>query len=249
MTTLAIYGDSYADCTHGHDFESGVTDAMGWPNLLAKRGYSLDNYSRGGTSLYWSYQQFIQTHQRYEKIIFVATVPGRWTGTVTIDSSVRYINSYWLAQDLLADDSQVSPAVRQQLERVSDYYLYVQDMIFEETAHDLMLAEVRRLRPDSVIVPTASCASDTRSDTTTANLGSFTDVFVRSCRWARQPGPTESGWHTLWRERAMICHMTPEINQLVAEQMQASLVQRKYLQTLPQTLAHQHPGDYYVTLI
>jgi hypothetical protein len=250
MTTLAIYGDSYADCTHGHYYEPKVTDAMGWPNLLGAMGYTMHNYSLGGSSLYWSYQQFISTHINYEKIIFIATVPGRWTGTIDIRGVTRTINSYWLAQDLLDNNTQepISEANRQQLKRISDYYVHVRDMNFELTVHDLMLAQVRRLRPDAIIVPTWVWSSDSRRDNSTLDLQPYTDLFVNSVRWRREPKRTNNGWHTIWKERAMVCHMTPEINQLAAQQMQASLIQGKYVQTLPPTLAHEHSGEYYVML-
>lgn len=69
---VAIYGDSYADPNPYPD-ES-------WVAYLKNNieSVSIDQYSAAGTSHWWSYQKFIQTHKDYDIIIFCHTNPMRW---------------------------------------------------------------------------------------------------------------------------------------------------------------------------
>lgn len=67
---LAIYGDSFSDPTW-------VSNTyMSWPELLAN-DYNITNYSQTGTSMWWSYDKFLNTHNKFDLAIFVVTVPGR----------------------------------------------------------------------------------------------------------------------------------------------------------------------------
>lgn len=69
---MGIFGDSYADPNPYPD-ES-------WISYLKNNieTANIDQYSRSGTSHWWSYQKFIQTHREYDTIIFCHTNPIRW---------------------------------------------------------------------------------------------------------------------------------------------------------------------------
>jgi hypothetical protein len=79
--TLAIYGDSFGDPRWVEN------DYLAWPELLEQH-YNITNYAFTGTGLWWSYDKFIDTHQRYDQIIFVVTVPGR----IYIESLDKHLN-------------------------------------------------------------------------------------------------------------------------------------------------------------
>jgi hypothetical protein len=69
---IGIFGDSYADPNPYPD-ES-------WISYLKNNieTANIDQYSRSGTSHWWSYQKFIQTYKDYDIIIFCHTNPMRW---------------------------------------------------------------------------------------------------------------------------------------------------------------------------
>lgn len=63
---IGIYGDSFFDKREG------------WPRELEKiLKAEIDIYAEGGTSIDYSYLNFIKTHEQYDKIIFGWTNPGR----------------------------------------------------------------------------------------------------------------------------------------------------------------------------
>jgi len=68
--TIGIYGDSFADPKWVKN------DYNAWPELL-ENNYNIQNYSLTGTSLWWSYDKFLETCDKIDYTIFVVTIPGR----------------------------------------------------------------------------------------------------------------------------------------------------------------------------
>ena len=243
MTTLAIYGDSWADCSHGH-WQHPELDQQGWPNLLADRGWDVDNYARTGSSLHYSYQRFLATHADHNRVIFLITTPGRWTRSIEIQGKVYTVNSYDSADWLLKNDiyrKQLTSDQRTLVSKVMDFYVYVQDMEFERTAHDLMVAEITRIRPDAIVIPISfGCSPGT-------DMIEYQKLFVRSV-WPDRPEMAGVQAHRTWQEVGLVCHMTPEINRVVCESMRAALALGKWEPIIPNRVDHEHPADYYVKL-
>jgi hypothetical protein len=79
--TVAIFGDSFADPTWVNN------DYLSWPELLTEQ-YDVTNYAMTGTSLWWSYNLFLEHYKKYDKCIFVVTVPGR----IHIESTDKHLN-------------------------------------------------------------------------------------------------------------------------------------------------------------
>jgi hypothetical protein len=69
---IGIYGDSFAD-PNPFPNES-------WIAYLKNNIESaiVDQYSSAGTSHWWSYKKFMETHEKYDTIIFCHTNPIRW---------------------------------------------------------------------------------------------------------------------------------------------------------------------------
>lgn len=64
---LGIFGDSFAA---GDVFAKGIS----WTKLLAEKlNCNYDAIALGGTSLYWSYANFIKKYKKYTHIVFVYT--------------------------------------------------------------------------------------------------------------------------------------------------------------------------------
>jgi len=243
MTKLAIYGDSWADCSHGH-WQTPKLEQLGWPNLLRDRGWLVDNFAKTGSSLHHSYQRFVATHPAYDRIIFLVTNPGRWTRSIEVGDRLYCINSYDTGDWILKSDQyrkQLTPELRDLIKRVLDFYLYVQDMEFEKTAHDLMVAEILRIRPDAIVIPISKdCAPGT-------DMVEYQKLFVRSV-WPDRLDLDKAQAHRTWEEIGCICHMSPEINKVVCESMRAALALGKWDPIIPDRVEHEHPADHYVRL-
>jgi hypothetical protein len=63
MTRIAIYGDSYASCLHG------------WPKYFQAfyKKSEIETFGLGGSSPNYSYMKFIETHEKYDMVIFLWT--------------------------------------------------------------------------------------------------------------------------------------------------------------------------------
>jgi hypothetical protein len=68
---IGIFGDSFSDPTwNQNNYDS-------WPELLASE-YSVSNFSKSGSSLWYSYQKLKKHNTEFDVCIFVATVYGRF---------------------------------------------------------------------------------------------------------------------------------------------------------------------------
>lgn len=67
---VGIFGDSYAD-------SGNALGNYGWNQLLSDK-FSVGIHSRSGTSLWWSYEKFLEHYTKYDVIIFSVTNTSRW---------------------------------------------------------------------------------------------------------------------------------------------------------------------------
>ena len=72
---LAIYGDSFAEIR----FKQYTHRYCQWGNILAEKlnVYDYFNYAVGATSLNFSYMKFLESHEKYDIIVFVASSLNR----------------------------------------------------------------------------------------------------------------------------------------------------------------------------
>lgn len=68
---LGIFGDSFSDPTWNEN------NYLSWPELLADN-FKVTNFSKSGSSLWYSYQKLKNHYAEFDTCIFVATVYGRF---------------------------------------------------------------------------------------------------------------------------------------------------------------------------
>jgi len=68
---LGIFADSFGKV---RDIVKNPTKS--WTVLL-ENNFNVTNFAKSGSSLYYSYDLFLKYHTTFDKVIFVATVPGR----------------------------------------------------------------------------------------------------------------------------------------------------------------------------
>lgn len=153
MKTLAVYGDSFADPSFGFDADPQLQQ-QGWPILL-KNNYTVETYSQGGSSVYYSYNLFKQTESLYDHIIFVETNAGRWYHPIVVDS-VKYCycnyNSLDLTERQLKSRHHLTADVQHKLTAIKTWYLDLLDLDQDEEMNRLMIDEVKRIRPDAIVI-------------------------------------------------------------------------------------------------
>lgn len=69
---LGIFGDSFAECSNGHAHGFKAKPYDGWTVLLTEKlNCETVNHARGGTSIWWSFEKFLEHYKKYDTIIFV----------------------------------------------------------------------------------------------------------------------------------------------------------------------------------
>lgn len=147
---IAIFGDSYADdhSAWSHRY-TGV--GPGWPDYLRSQNIEVDNYSLGGTSLYYSYQKFILKYQEYDKIIFVVTHSGRISVPVGIGNQEEYYVNAALVEDALKNCFDFERKIK--LAAIRDYFLYVKNDKFDNLVHKLLIEDISRKHEVILMIP------------------------------------------------------------------------------------------------
>lgn len=142
MTKIAVYGDSYTTCNS----KIAVNDVVIWTELLSEH-FTVDNFGKSGSSLYYSYSRFVETHSKYTQIIFIITCPGRLE--LFYDNTITHISNLASAEHHLEglDHTLFRPYV----EAARYYYKYIFDYQKENLIHKLIINEISKIRPDAFI--------------------------------------------------------------------------------------------------
>jgi hypothetical protein len=129
---------------------------LGWPELLALK-YKVKNFSMGGSGIYYSYDIFKQVHSEFDIIIFIPSQSTRFSLYCPDYGQVRHM----VPGFLLGQASRELENLRI-LNRLDDYkateaaigyVTYILDEKKEDEMKRLMLQEVKRLRPDTIVIP------------------------------------------------------------------------------------------------
>ena len=151
---VGIFGDSFAD----ENFHVDYAKYPAWPTILREK-YKLDVECHGvaGSSLYYSFDKYISNHWRYDKVIFVATAPGRITLPDYIEtkkSKTRHINNLATAEHILrVEEGNMSLELQKALEAARDYFKYLYDDKREKLFSALMKKELISMSvPGSLIL-------------------------------------------------------------------------------------------------
>ena len=171
MTKIAVFGDSYATKYHletpnegdyfmkelfklnnrkytikeADKLRSGVAKKYTyWMDIL-----EADTYAHSGSDLYYSYNQFVNNHENYDKCIFVVTSPERIStnihGWIHCNNIEAAKEKYEFATD----------------KKIKKYFSVLIDVFNEilykdptrvELMHQAMLDSIKLIRPDTIFI-------------------------------------------------------------------------------------------------
>lgn len=169
---LGIFGDSYAA-------RNDKNPAKHWSSYLTDE-YEVDNWGVRGSSLFYSLTRLQQFHHKYDKIIFVVTSPGRLWLTDLFDPKSADFPSAFVVCYENAKQNEISFA-RKNLENslaintfkaAADYYKYLQDSVFDEFVHNLMIPEIKKTRSDALVI----AGSGANNQDVIGHKGSIEDI-------------------------------------------------------------------------
>jgi hypothetical protein len=158
---IGIFGDSFAD-SGDHKCKHKLNQTLAWPEILGQQ-YDVENYAVSGSSFFYSVGQFNKHHSKYDKIVFVVTGFDRFEFNSYVESvcdsfSLRKFMHFrnltsieFELENLKKTD--VNPIIKSALEAAKNYYIYINDDNRNMYLHNLMLDDVLRTRPDTIVIP------------------------------------------------------------------------------------------------
>ena len=201
---VGIFGDSYAD-EKIHKLEAKYKS---WVEILREKYYpDLTCYGEAGSSLYFSYDKFLDNHTKYDKIIFITTTDGR----ITIPNYIKFlnhpdtykmyhINSVETAESHLVKPGIMTPEGILATKAAIEYYKYLHDPIYDSRMRSLMKDSIKNIRSDSIIIDTLPPGL---SDISYYEFSPYGDKL--SDMWK-------------YHDHRM-CHLTKRNNEILAEKM------------------------------
>jgi hypothetical protein len=202
---IGIFGDSFADdrtmwVEHFKDV------GPSWIDYLRDQNIEIDNYAFGGSGLYFSYEKFISNFQKYDKIIFLVTSPGRIS---LPDKDGKY--SHWYGPAMVEKDLATcfdyNKKVR--LNAVRDYFMYVKNDKFDNLVHDLLIENISK-KHDSMLMIPSFIYSRIRSPMPFIKISEFEAAFCNL---------TDVLPHSQGLQDARKCNICEENNLMVAEEV------------------------------
>ena len=262
MTNLGIFGDSFA-----HAYAPHIRN-QAW--MFHLPGYDPTIYALCGSSLFYSYQKFLDNHHKHEKNIFCVTDSRRWPENVITDKygqenglpTFQSVDSF-LKKKRLSDDEKEETIKR--IEILKDLYFYF-DNDFLFTFQNLIIKHIKEIRPDTLII---SCfwEKDTKRNIIINSAGdnsvvlqTYTFIMLSSIIEKKPYIPFVAGqtyteadlqrhtpfWDILARnEKNLICHLSEEMNQILAKDMLTALETGVWNPSPPSYVPHQKNIPFY----
>ena len=233
MKTLATFGDSFCDPFGGHVDKPELDNKIWCLNIP---GYDCTTFGQGGSSLFWSYDNFIKHHANYDRIVFVATDPARSpVGTFIIDDKTHFCNSFVAAvRSLKLYEKTLNNTARTRLLALKDYYQHLQDNTVDVKLSTLMLKDVKLIRPDALIIHTNKFPN---YNDNTVCFADFWELFLKSLDLDKWQELQKIGFVN-YDEIATVAHMSVKMNLLVAEYVSQALISGRWIDKLPDYVEH-----------
>lgn len=247
MKTLGIFGESFASLNP----TKPTSLATAWPNMLDKSRWTVTNYAMPATNFYWTYRLFLDNHSKHDQVVCIVAKPGRYTIRDNIDISGIPFNISGIQQALHLLNQTMRKLTlneRKIVEAVRDYMMYAQDFEYEVDAHVQLLEHLKRIRPDGIFIPT-SPAMPNLCPPDHVMMMDFTRIIINSIRpeMAKEywPGGKHGGWIPKEERDPIQCHMTPEVNRIMAQCIEEALTVGRWAPILPTTVEHSLQWDDY----
>ena len=212
---IGIYGDSFADPGSGEYTHSWVNYLVKLIEQDTKQSIQVDNYARGGSSLYFSYKNLLETGKKYDLVIFLATEPHRYPNPVTIMDRPIYITSIPHIENIENTQAGKLPKDTLELFRNLRGWFLVPNFEFNEDMSDLMMNEIEKLHHNIIIYP---CFINSFKEERFKRYKLDSKIHPCHSFWFRQAELFEMDIHTNCDEKlTLFGHLTPEFNKYFAK--------------------------------
>jgi hypothetical protein len=137
---IGIYGCSYAD--ENSAFYPGLNlDGKPWVGYLRDKNIDVTNFSKCGSSIYWSYKNYQENHKNFDKNIFIGTFPDR----ITIKDPDNKNNFQFITAWHTINDNDRAYYRRKNLDKAIElYYGYIHNPEEAKDYKNLIMYNVRQ---------------------------------------------------------------------------------------------------------
>jgi hypothetical protein len=152
---IGVFGDSFAD-------ENVFKDIPGksWVECLRDDyNYNITSHGKFGTSLYYSYDLFLNLHDLYDKIVFVCTDLGRIHLPHYIEIKencdwIKHIPNLATAENHLSENRMMNHTLDSiaATKAAVEYFKYLYDPGKEQVLQNLIIKDILARRPDTVMM-------------------------------------------------------------------------------------------------
>jgi hypothetical protein len=136
---IGIYG-----CSFAHDLSADQRNIPGksWSKILTDDYQrNITNFAISGSSVYYSYMKFKETHEQFDKVIFLATLSDR---LYCPDFSWQHVTSALLHKDFKLPETEKNI--------LESYFSHLHNSQEKDDMRELMINELPRLRPTDLLL-------------------------------------------------------------------------------------------------
>jgi len=212
---LGIYGDSFADPGSGENDGSWVNYLVNLIEQDSKQSIQVDNYARGGSSLYFSYKKLLATGKKYDLVIFLATEPHRYPNPIMINGRDNYITSIPHVENIERTQlEKLTPETQEIFRNLRGWFL-VPNFDFNADMSDLMMSEIEKMHHNMIIYP---CFINSFKEERFKKYKLDPKMHFCHSFWFRQAELFDMDIHTNCQEKlTLFGHLTPEFNKYFAK--------------------------------
>lgn len=243
MKPVGLYGDSFGTGSlpklSNGEYEVGFN--YHWSKILEQKlNWVIDNFAASGSSVYESYSNFLETNKKYETIIFIVTISGRYHKPFKFknDQYEQRICSLPHLETVLKNNGK-NYYTSQELEILNHLrgWYNIHDYLYDVKMCQLMIKEIQSLRPDTIFLTVVPCYFNVD------NLNKpLLDIYHEQCNLLG----FDPYKNTIENNKLISGHFTAEINQLFSEYLITRITTGNWPEwKIPQGLKFEHTSKEY----
>lgn len=234
---IAVYGDSFAYSRNSLD--------TSWFSLLGKKlNCTVDTYGCSGTSVYYSYKQFMNSsYSDYDYIIFLVSEPSRYYNKVEFTTGDSFYLTGINDIEWFKNFPGFGPTDIELLNDIETWYK-VTDFNYVADMAELMMDSICSIRNDVIFAP---CFETSFSEKWKLKEPNTIPLFELMLKQIELLGKTSLTFDLITREdhNVMSAHLTPEFNEFVADVMYDRITTGKWDFSELDNVKLLHKQDYY----
>lgn len=204
---VGLFGDSFGTGSLLHTGEYGIGFKYHWSKILENQyKWHITNYAISGSSIYETYNLFLNNQAKYEKNIVIVTITGRYYDKIKLSNypdmhivSIPHLESVVEHKILTEEDKLKLNYLRGWYELSLHHY--------EKQMSDLMIKHMKEIRPDTIFIR----VTDERKDIDNYPL---INIYYDQCK---QLGFDGSKISVSENQDLISGHFTPEVNEKFAK--------------------------------